>query len=170
MAKHLFPTNRLENGEGGQRGDIENYDQCMGAMEGAKKSSPSCGSPSKSNQNERKGGRDGRGMENYGGVMVPCRQVQIYLSFLNDNFFFLSQDHVPLCHMILTLFPDYSDCIVVPAALYSSYVFPLVSCFVPPCMSFGSCCTYSLFTVSHGLGLAVYKSVGLRNLFPKLLA
>ena len=105
-------------------------------------------------------------------VMVPHRQVQIYLLFSTDNYYFFSfsQDHVPLCHMILALFPDYSDCIVVSAALYSSYVFLLVSHFVPPCTSFSLCCTYSLFTVSHKLGLAVYKSVGLRDSFPKLLA
>ena len=33
---------------------------------------------------------------------------------------------MPLHHMILTLFPDYLDCIVVSAALYSPYVYPFV--------------------------------------------
>ena len=63
--------------------------------------------------------------------MVPHRQVQIYLLFSTDNFYSTSQDHVPLCHMILALFSVYSDCVVVPAALYSSYVFPLV---LPLCL------------------------------------
>ena len=104
--------------------------------------------------------------------MAPRRQVGIYLPFSTDNycFFSFSQDHVPLCHMILALFPDYSDCVVVSAALYSTYVSPLVSHFVPSCTSLGPCCTYSSFTVSHRLGLTVYKSVGLRDLLPKLLA
>ena len=77
---------------------------------------------------------------------------------------------MPLRYMILALFPEYLDCVVVPAALYSTYVFPLVSRYVPPCTSFGLYCTYSSFTVSHRLGLTIYKLVGLRDLFPKLLA
>jgi hypothetical protein len=104
--------------------------------------------------------------------MVPHWPVWIYLSFSTNNYniFSFPQDHVPLYHMILALFPNYLDCVVVSAALYSTYVSPLVSHFVSPCTRFGPCCTYSSFTVSHELGLIVYKLVGLRDLFPKLLA
>ena len=83
--------------------------------------------------------------------------VRVCVSFLIDNFFSRIQDHVPLLHMILALFPLYSDCLVFYAALYSQYVACFVPCLVvlvpemePLVLTYGYPCTYSSFTVSHG--------------------
>ena len=66
MAEYLLPTDRLENGEGGWGSNVENCGQCMGAVEGVKKGSLSCRSPSKLSKDGRRRRENRQGMGDYG--------------------------------------------------------------------------------------------------------
>ena len=73
------------------------------------------------------------------------------LTIFDWQFHFLCPGSCALVSHDPALFYLYSDCVVVPAALYSWYVVSFVMGMEPLVLLYGCPCTYSSFTVSHGV-------------------